>query len=156
MLSILSPAKTLDYETAPTTKKLTQPLFIDQAASLVKSARKMDPEDIQGLMGVSEKIATLNHERFMNWEPDFSLKNAKQSVLAFKGDVAGAEEILKEWAVGDSVMAQEAQYRLGALYEDAGRPKDALQAYEEFGTRFPESNLVEKVGAALSRLKETG
>ena len=87
MLSILSPAKTLDYETAPTTKKSTQPLFIDQAASLVKRARKMDPEDIQGLMGVSEKIATLNHERFMNWEPDFSLKNAKQSVLAFKGDV---------------------------------------------------------------------
>jgi len=65
VLSILSPAKTLDYETAPTTKKSTQPLFIDQAASLVKSARKMDPEDIQGLMGVSEKIATLNHERFM-------------------------------------------------------------------------------------------
>ena len=87
MLSILSPAKTLDYETAPTTKKSTQPLFIDQAASLVKSARKMDPEDIQDLMGVSEKIATLNHERFMNWELDFSLKNAKQSVLAFKGDV---------------------------------------------------------------------
>jgi cytoplasmic iron level regulating protein YaaA (DUF328/UPF0246 family) len=87
VLSILSPAKTLDYETAPITKKSTKPLFVDDAASLVHRAREMDPEDIQALMGVSEKIATLNHERFMNWEPDFSLKNAKQSVLAFKGDV---------------------------------------------------------------------
>ena len=60
MLSILSPAKTLDYETAPTTKKSTQPLFIKQATSLVANARKMDPEDIQALMGVSENIAALN------------------------------------------------------------------------------------------------
>ena len=87
MLSILSPAKTLDYETAPTTKKSTQPLFIKQATSLVANARKMDPEDIQALMGVSENIAALNHARFMNWDPTFTLSNAKQSVLAFKGDV---------------------------------------------------------------------
>ena len=87
MLSILSPAKTLDYETAPTTKKSTQPLFVEQSASLIETARELDPEDIQALMGVSEKIAALNHERFMNWQPDFSLRNAKQSVLAFKGDV---------------------------------------------------------------------
>ena len=72
MLSILSPAKTLDYETAPTTKKSTQPLFVEQAASLIETARELDPEGIQALMGVSEKIAALNHERFMNWQPDFS------------------------------------------------------------------------------------
>ena len=71
MLSILSPAKTLDYETAPTTKKSTQPLFVEQAASLIETARELDPEGIQALMGVSEKIAALNHERFMNWQPDF-------------------------------------------------------------------------------------
>ena len=87
MLSILSPAKTLDFETAPTTKKSTQPLFVEQAASLIERARELDPDGIQALMGVSEKIAALNHERFMNWQPDFSLHNAKQSVLAFKGDV---------------------------------------------------------------------
>ena len=71
MLSILSPAKTLDYETAPTTKS-TQPLFIEQAASLVDSARALGPDDIRALMGVSENIATLNHQRFMNWQPIFS------------------------------------------------------------------------------------
>ena len=61
MLSILSPAKTLDYDTAPTTRKSTQPLFLDEAATLVGAARSMTPEDIQSLMGVSEKIAHLNH-----------------------------------------------------------------------------------------------
>ena len=80
MLSILSPAKTLDYETAPTTKKSTQPLFVEQAASLIETARELDPEGIQALMGVSEKIAALNHERFMNWQPTFSSKRQTVSV----------------------------------------------------------------------------
>ena len=71
MLSVLSPAKTLDYESPPTTRKATQPLFIDDAASLIGHAQKLDPEDIQALMGVSANIAALNHERFMNWQPHF-------------------------------------------------------------------------------------
>jgi cytoplasmic iron level regulating protein YaaA (DUF328/UPF0246 family) len=84
VLSVLSPAKTLDYETQPTTRKSTQPLFIDEAASLIGQAQTMNPEDIQALMGVSANIAALNHERFMNWQPNFSLQNAKQAVLALK------------------------------------------------------------------------
>ena len=135
MLSILSPAKTLDYETAPTTKKSTQPLFIDQAASLVKSARKMDPEDIQGLMGVSEKIATLNHERFMNWEPDFSLKNAKQSVLAFKGDVYTGLQA-ETLSADELAFAQKHLRILSGLY-GLLRPLDLMQPYRlEMGLPF--------------------
>ena len=80
MLTVLSPAKTLDYETPPRTKKATQPLFLDRASQLVEDARALSPESIQKLMGVSEGIATLNHERFMNWHPEFTLDNAKQAV----------------------------------------------------------------------------
>ena len=135
MLSILSPAKTLDYETAPTTKKSTQPLFIDQAESLVKSARKMDPEDIQGLMGVSEKIATLNHERFMNWEPDFSLKNAKQSVLAFKGDVYTGLQA-ETLSADQLAFAQKHLRILSGLY-GLLRPLDLMRPYRlEMGLPF--------------------
>jgi cytoplasmic iron level regulating protein YaaA (DUF328/UPF0246 family) len=135
VLSILSPAKTLDYETAPTTKKSTQPLFIDQAASLVKSARNMDPEDIQGLMGVSEKIATLNHERFMNWEPDFSLKNAKQSVLAFKGDVYTGLQA-ETLSADELAFAQKHLRILSGLY-GLLRPLDLMQPYRlEMGRKF--------------------
>ena len=135
MLSILSPAKTLDYETAPITKKSTKPLFVDDAASLVHRAREMDPEDIQALMGVSEKIATLNHERFMNWEPEFSLKNAKQSVLAFKGDVYTGLQ-------ADTLNADElafAQKHLRILSGLYGllRPLDLMQPYRlEMGLPF--------------------
>ena len=135
MLSILSPAKTLDYETAPTTKKSTRPLFIDQAASLVQSARKMDPEDIQDLMGVSEKIATLNHERFMNWEPDFSLKNAKQSVLAFKGDVYTGLQA-ETLSADELAFAQKHLRILSGLY-GLLRPLDLMQPYRlEMGTKL--------------------
>ncbi len=87
MLTVISPAKTLDYETPPTTRKATQPQFIDRARQLVEDAREMSPQDIRALMGVSENIAELNHARFMNWSAPFSLDNAKQALLAFKGDV---------------------------------------------------------------------
>ena len=135
MLSILSPAKTLDYETAPTTKKSTQPLFIEQAASLVDSARALGPDDIRALMGVSENIATLNHQRFMNWQPDFSLDNAKQSVLAFKGDVytgLQADTLAKD----ELAFAQKHLRILSGLY-GLLRPLDLMQPYRlEMGLPF--------------------
>ena len=135
MLSILSPAKTLDYETAPTTKKSTQPLFVDQAASLVETARQLDPTDIRALMGVSENIATLNHQRFMNWQPDFSLDNAKQSVLAFKGDVytgLQADTLTKD----ELAFAQKHLRILSGLY-GLLRPLDLMQPYRlEMGLPF--------------------
>ena len=138
MLSILSPAKTLDYETAPTTKKSTQPLFIEQAASLIESARELDPEGIQALMGVSEKIAALNHERFMNWQPDFSLRNAKQSVLAFKGDVytgLQADTLSQD----ELAFAQKHLRILSGLY-GLLRPLDLMQPYRlEMGLPFENS-----------------
>ena len=60
---------------------------MDQSALLVEDARGLNPDDIRGLMGVSEQIAHLNHERFMNWQAESTSDNAKQAVLAFKGDV---------------------------------------------------------------------
>jgi cytoplasmic iron level regulating protein YaaA (DUF328/UPF0246 family) len=127
VLSILSPAKTLDYETAPTTKKSTQPLFIKQATSLVANARKMDPEDIQALMGVSENIAALNHARFMNWDPTFTLSNAKQSVLAFKGDVYTGLEA-NTLSAEELAFAQKHLRILSGLY-GLLRPLDLMQPY---------------------------
>jgi cytoplasmic iron level regulating protein YaaA (DUF328/UPF0246 family) len=135
VLSILSPAKTLDYETPPTIRKSTQPLFIDQATALVKRARKMNPDDIQALMGVSEKIATLNYERFMNWEPDFSLKNAKQSVLAFKGDVYTGLDA-DTLTADELAFAQKHLRILSGLY-GLLRPLDLMQPYRlEMGLPF--------------------
>ena len=138
MLTVISPAKTLDYETPPTTRRKTQPLFLERSAELVKDARKMSPEDIRALMGVSENIAELNHKRFMDWGTPFDLKNAKQSILAFKGDVyTGLEaETL------DAEQLKFAQQHLRILSGLYGllRPLDLMQPYRlEMGLKFENS-----------------
>lgn len=135
MLTVISPAKTLDYETPPTTRKSTQPLFLERAQELVEDAREMSPQAIRSLMGVSENIAELNHARFMNWSAPFSLDNAKQALLAFKGDVyTGLEaESLSYSQLG---FAQKHLCILSGLY-GLLRPLDLMQPYRlEMGLKF--------------------
>ena len=135
MLTLLSPAKTLDYDSPATTKKTTQPLFIDRAADLVADARQLSPDDIRDLMGVSENIATLNHTRFMNWAPEFTLDNAKQAVLAFKGDVYTGLQA-DTMSSSELAFAQQHLRILSGLY-GLLRPLDLMQPYRlEMGLKF--------------------
>lgn len=135
MLTVISPAKTLDYDTPPGTRKKTQPEFIERAAQLVDDARKLDPAEIRGLMGVSEPIAELNHSRFMNWSQPFDLDNAKQALLAFKGDVyTGLEADTLNREQLD--FAQQHLRILSGLY-GVLRPLDLMQPYRlEMGLKF--------------------
>ena len=152
MLTVLSPAKTLDYETAPITQSATLPRFMDQSALLVEDARGLDPDDIRALMGVSEQIAHLNHERFMNWQSESTSDNAKQAVLAFKGDVyTGLQaETLSE---DDLDFAQTRLRILSGLY-GLLRPLDLMQPYRlEMGLKFANQrgkNLYEFWGEQLT------
>jgi cytoplasmic iron level regulating protein YaaA (DUF328/UPF0246 family) len=163
MLTVISPAKTLDFETPATTRRATQPQFLAQSATLVADARELDPDDIRSLMGVSEKIAQLNHQRFMNWGTPFTLANAKQSILAFKGDVyTGLEaETL------DAEQLKFAQQHLRILSGLYGllRPLDLMQAYRlEMGLKFTNNggkNLYEFWGTGITdalnkQLKKSG
>ncbi len=163
MLTVISPAKTLDFDTPPTTKKATQPQFLDQAQALVEDARGLSPEDIRALMGVSENIAELNHARYLNWSTPFSLDNAKQSVLAFKGDVyTGLDaQTLTAAQLG---FAQKHLAILSGLY-GLLRPLDLMQPYRlEMGLKFENSggkNLYEFWGDDITRalgkqLKKSG
>lgn len=163
MLSVISPAKTLDFETPAGTRKSTQPEFLEQAATLVDDARKLEPADIRGLMGVSENIAALNHERFMNWHTPFDRDNAKQAVLAFKGDVYTGLEA-ETLSAAQLTFAQKHLRILSGLY-GVLRPLDLMQAYRlEMGLKFANSggaNLYEFWGDELARslnkqLKKTG
>ena len=152
MLTVISPAKTLDFDTGPTTRKKTQPQFLTQAEQLVGDARKLSPEDLRELMGVSESIAELNHARFMNWGIPFTLDNAKQAVLAFKGDVyTGLEaETLSTAQLG---FAQKHLCILSGLY-GLLRPLDLMQPYRlEMGLKFANSggaNLYEFWGDSIT------
>ena len=135
MLTVISPAKTLDYETPATTRQATQPAFLSRASELVEDARRLTPGDIQSLMGVSESIANLNHERFMNWHPEFTPQNAKQALLAFKGDVYTglAAETLDAKGLK---FAQKHLRILSGLY-GLLRPLDLMQPYRlDMGLRF--------------------
>jgi cytoplasmic iron level regulating protein YaaA (DUF328/UPF0246 family) len=163
MLTVISPAKTLDFESPATTRKSTQPLFLERSAALVDDARNMSPDDIRELMGVSEKIAELNHQRFMNWGTPFTLDNAKQSVLAFKGDVYTGLEA-ETLSTAQLNFAQKHLCILSGLYGML-RPLDLMQPYRlEMGLKFANSggkNLYEFWGeditAAISaQLKKSG
>ena len=87
MLMIISPAKTLDYESPLRTESYSIPDYLENSAELVDFMKKKSFRDLVNMMQVSQKIAELNVERFKNWKQPFSPVNARQAVLAFKGDV---------------------------------------------------------------------
>ena len=157
MLTVISPAKTLDFETPPITRKATQPQFLERSAELVEDARGLAPDDIRELMGVSEKIAEVNHHRFMNWGTPFNLDNAKQSLLAFKGDVYTGLEA-DTLSTAQLNFAQKHLRILSGLY-GLLRPLDLMQPYRlEMGLKFPNrggSNLYEFWGDAITRALRT-
>ena len=87
MLMLISPAKTLDYETPPTTANYSIPDYLEKSEELIEVVSKKSSTQLMKLMHVSQKIAELNVERFNKWQRPFNSDNAKQAVLAFKGDV---------------------------------------------------------------------
>ncbi|BDS11665.1 peroxide stress protein YaaA [Aureispira anguillae] len=134
MLLLLSPAKTLDFQ-ATSVQNYTQPQLLAQSQKLIKKMQTFDAPKLQKLMGVSEKIADLNVERFNNFSVPFDLSNAKQAILAFKGDVYQglAAETFDE---KELAFAQEHIGILSGLYGFL-RPLDLMQPYRlEMGTKL--------------------
>lgn len=152
MLILISPAKTLDYETPPITKKATQPAMLDASQVLIDELRGLAPQDISKLMHISDKLGTLNYDRYQNWSQPFTKDNAKQAVLAFKGDVyTGLDaESLNSDELG---FAQKHLRILSGLY-GLLRPLDLMQPYRlEMGTKFANSkgkNLYEYWGSDIT------
>jgi cytoplasmic iron level regulating protein YaaA (DUF328/UPF0246 family) len=85
MLTLLSPAKTLDFETPATTDTCTQADFLDHSAELVDVLKPYSPDDIGALMKLSPALSELNVQRYHDWQLPFSADNAKAAMLAFKG-----------------------------------------------------------------------
>ncbi|ABO22964.1 peroxide stress protein YaaA [Shewanella loihica] len=135
MLILVSPAKTLDYETPASTQTFTMPALLEHSEALIKVCRELTPADIASLMKVSDKIAGLNAARFAEWHRDFNLDNAKQALFAFRGDVyTGLDaDTLSE---GSLARAQQHLRILSGLY-GLLRPLDLMQAYRlEMGTKL--------------------
>lgn len=135
MLIVVSPAKTLDFESPLVTEKHTQPDFISQASQLITVCKKLKPSDIASLMKVSDKIASLNVARFAQWSKTFTPENSRQAILAFKGDVyAGLEA--EQFSDVDFDYAQQHFRMLSGLY-GLLKPLDLMQPYRlEMGTKL--------------------
>jgi cytoplasmic iron level regulating protein YaaA (DUF328/UPF0246 family) len=136
MLILISPAKTLDFETPAETRTATQPVFLEDSKQLIGELQKLPSDGVSKLMSISSKLGDLNHERFMNWHLPFTKNNAKQSVLAFKGDVYTGLDA-EGFSASDFRYAQKHLRILSGLY-GVLRPLDLIQPYRlEMGTKFP-------------------
>ncbi|SAK62291.1 hypothetical protein AWB79_02851 [Caballeronia hypogeia] len=135
MIIVLSPAKSLDYETPAHIRKHTLPQFVDDAAELIDGLRGLSPQQIGGMMGISDQLAVLNFQRYADWSTTFDEHNSKQAVLAFNGDVYEGFAA-KTLSAADLDFAQSHVRVLSGLY-GLLRPLDLLQPYRlEMGTRF--------------------
>ena len=134
MLIVLSPAKTLDFSGISKLKNQSTPIFIEEAAGLVKQLRKLKPLDFSNLMGISAKLADLNFERFLKWDKNHD-QGTKQAIFAFKGDVyvgLDAENLHKEYLdyINKNVRILSGLY--GIL-----KPFDLIREYRlEMGTKL--------------------
>ncbi|WFR77719.1 peroxide stress protein YaaA [Janthinobacterium rivuli] len=133
MLIVLSPAKSLDLETPPTTSLHSTPDFLDHSAQLIERMRQFSPSEVGSLMGISDALSALNVARYASWTPQ--LTEARQAIMAFNGDVyAGFEARSLQPAQLD--YAQSHVRILSGLY-GLLRPLDLIHPHRlEMGTRL--------------------
>ena len=135
MLFLLSPAKSLDYESPVPTEVHTRPQFVPQAAELIGVLRQKSPQQIAELMDLSDALAGLNVARYEAWSTQFTARNSRQAVLAFDGDVYGGLDA-RSLSEDDLLWLQEHLCILSGLY-GVLRPLDRMQPYRlEMGTRL--------------------
>lgn len=153
MLIVISPAKTLDLDAAPASLAHTQPKMREKSEELIDVLTTKSPADIEKMMKISPKLAELNVDRYHNWGRPFTKSNAKQAVLAFKGDVYTGLEA-NNFNDQDFRFAQDHLRILSGLYGTL-RPLDLMQAYRlEMGTKLANSkgkNLYEFWGNSITQ-----
>ena len=135
MLLVISPAKTLDFETPSHTQLFSQGDYLTESQGLIDMLSPMAPQDIAHLMKLSDKLAALNTARFGSWNTPFTVDNAKQAVLAFKGDVYTG---LEAATLTDAQLAfSQTHLRILSGLYGLLRPLDLMQAYRlEMGTKL--------------------
>ena len=135
MLIVLSPAKSLDYKTPVKVKAPTLPEFVSESAKLIAELKKLSPQEVANLMGLSDQLAALNVGRYRDWSKKFTDENSKPAIYAFDGDVYDGFDV-KTLKAKSIDFAQDHVRILSGLY-GALRPLDLMQPYRlEMGTSF--------------------
>lgn len=136
MLTLLSPAKSLDYESPLPTRKHSEPRLLDRAEELVGVLRDKSVGEVRELMDISEDLAVLNVERYQDFTTPFTTDNARPAVLAFAGDVYTGMDAIGTFGERDFTEANKTVRILSGLY-GVLRPLDLMQPYRlEMGTKL--------------------
>ena len=139
MLIVVSPAKSLDYESPLATKKFTEPTMLDRSEALIEIMRTKSAGDVQALMAISPSLSQLNVDRYNDWERPFTKKNARAALLAFNGDVYDGMSARTTFSTADFTHAQKTLRILSGLY-GLLRPLDLMMPYRlEMGTKLTTS-----------------
>ncbi|MFX0548677.1 peroxide stress protein YaaA [Hathewaya histolytica] len=137
MITIISPAKSLDFERESLTSKYTMPEFLDDTFLLIDILKEYSPEDISSLMKISPKLGELNFYRYQNFNNDFK-KDTKQALFAFNGDVYKGIDAYS-YNVEDINFAQNHLRILSGLYGIL-KPLDLIKEYRlEMGIKLKNS-----------------
>ena len=127
MLIVVSPAKSLDYDSPLPTRKHSEPRLLDRSRELVGVMAQKSPAELKKMMSISESLAELNHERFQDWDTPFTPDHARPAVLAFSGDVYMGLDA-SSFTERDFTHAQKVLRILSGLY-GVLRPLDLMQPY---------------------------
>lgn len=155
MLILLSPAKSLDFESRPATRKHSEPRLLTESAELIEVMRTKSVADVAQLMHISDELAALNVQRYADFSTPFTTKNARAAILAFHGDVYLGMAAGDRFGERDFTEAQKTVRILSGLY-GVLRPLDLIQPYRlEMGTRLPTDrgqNLYDFWGGRVSEM----
>ena len=153
MIYLISPAKKLDFTDNGNSQVYSQPELLEESQKLVKSLARLSAPKIGELMGISANLAQLNFERYQDFSVPFTPDNARQALLAFKGDVYQSFD-LESYTDHEFTYAQQHLRILSGLY-GLLKPMDLIQPYRlEMGTRFKTrrgKNLYEFWGDRITR-----
>lgn len=136
MKIVISPAKTLDYDSTLPTTRGTQPEFLETTATINRKLARMSKKEISELMGISDKLADLNYTRYQEFEADHNKRNSRPAVYAFNGDVYTG---LDAYTIPtEKLDFLQDSLRILSGYYGILRPLDLIQPYRlEMGTSLP-------------------
>lgn len=135
MIILMNSSKTMNFEQPAPISNHTAPEFLEDCEFLVAELRKLTVSGFAGMMGVSEKLAALNVQRYKNWRRSPGYSEAKQALLAFKGDIYAAMDV-DRYNIKTFDFAQKHLRILSGLY-GVLRPLDLIQPYRlEMATKF--------------------
>lgn len=136
MKIVLSPAKSLNFESSLPVTTHTEACFLNEAERLNKLLKKKSARSLSKLMGISPNLGQLNYERNQEWSLPFSPDNARQSVYAFGGDVYRGLDVYT--LPKDKVKFMQNTVRIISGLYGILKPLDLIQPYRlEMGTKFP-------------------